>query len=141
MQADIEFNDAEVKQLMRDYHRLGEKVRTTVARRAVNAGATPILREARQEVPVDEGELKRSLGKRTRAYKQNATAVAVVGARITGKSRGFHAHLVHDGHVAADGSFVPGNPFLKRAQMQAEQQAVNRMQSKLSQEIEKESSR
>jgi len=141
MIAGIEANKADFDDLIKRYQRLDEAVRGKAARVAVNAGATPILRQARVETPVDSGNLKRSLAKRTRIYRKDQTAVAVVGARIKGKYLGYHAHLVHDGHVASDGSFVPGNPFLRRARESAEQAAIDAMHDKLQQRIDQEAAK
>lgn len=98
---------------------------------AVARAAQPVVRAAKGGVTVDTGSLKRALGAVVRKYKNGADAVAVVGARrgyyAAGKAlkkgadrRGAampakYAHLVEYGHVAPDGSFVPGKPFLRPA--------------------------
>ena len=137
LEAGIEISDRDMKKLMRQFQRLPDKVARQVSRKAVNAGATPVVRQARKEVPVREGILKRSMGKRSRVYKNDRMAVAIIGARISGKHRGFHAHLVHDGFVAKDGSLVKGNPFLKRAVDASEAESNRRLREKLFAEIDK----
>lgn len=132
--------EVDSRRLMRQLHRLGPKVERKVARRAVSFGATPIARKMRQEVPVEEGTLRESIGKKTKAYR-NGTAIAMTGPRIRGKHRGYHGHLIENGKINADGSFTPGNPFMARAQESARPQAINRMQAKLAEGIEQEAAK
>lgn len=127
---------ADSRRLMKLLDTLPTKVSRKVSRNAVNAGATPILQAARSEAPVVTGNLKQSLGKKTKVYGE--TAVALVGPRISGRFKGYHGHLIHNGHIAADGSFVPGNPFLRRAHDNAAAPAQSAMISKLSAGIESE---
>ncbi|MEM8783070.1 MAG: HK97 gp10 family phage protein [Planctomycetota bacterium] len=135
----FEIDRASERDLRRRFGRLPTKVAGRVSRRAVSAGLTPVLREARREVPVDTGVLLGSLGRKTKAYGD--LSIGLAGPRIRGKHRGYHGHLVHDGYVAADGTFVPGNPFLERANQAAESQAQAAMTKKLADGIEKEASR
>ena len=138
---EFQLDEADLKTLMQQFQRLGERTARKVSKAAVSAGATVVLRHARQEVPVHTGTLKASLGRRVKHYPASATAVAVIGARISGQKRGFHAHLVEDGHVNVDGSFTPGNPWLRRSVDAAEPQAVDRMHRKLIDGIEREAAR
>ena len=136
----LQLDDRDLNQLMKQFHRLGDGVKKKVGRSAVNAGALPVVQAARREVPVDDGTLRRSIGKKAKAYPNISTAVAYIGARITGRSRGYHAHLVEQGHIASDGSFVPGNPWLKRAVASSSDAAFERMSRKLFEQIDKEAS-
>ena len=139
MQSAIEIDARDERKLMGQFQRLEHSTRHKLGRRAVNAGGTVMLRAARQEAPVGPtGNLRASMGNRTRNYKESSTAVAVIGARISGAKRGFHAHLVHDGHIAQDGSYVPGNPFMDRAARRSERDAYKRMGDKLADDIRKE---
>ena len=124
--------------LMKQLHRLGPKVEQKVSRRAVAFGATPILQAMRQEVPIAEGTLRDSLGKKTKTYRQSGTAVAMTGPRIGGKHAGYHGHLIENGKINVDGSFTPGNPFMARAQDKARPDAIQRMTRKLAEGIEQE---
>ncbi len=122
--------------LLRDLERLDKNLRNKYRRRAVSAGARVLSKAYKQASPVGPtGNLKRSHGLKTKVYKESA--VAVVGPRITGKYRGYHGHLVHDGHIAVDGSFVPGNPYMKRANSTAEAQADSAMVKKLAKDLER----
>jgi HK97 gp10 family phage protein len=111
------------KELARALRKLGGKVERKYTRQAVNVAATPILKDARRKVPEQTGTLKLSLGKRVRTYKRSGTVMALVGpktnveAEFKGRVRKpkFYAHLVENGHIASDGSFVPAQPFLRPA--------------------------
>ena len=129
------------RKLMKQLHRLGPKIEGKVSRRAVGFGATAILKAMRQRVPVGDGTLRDSLGKKTKLYKQTGTAVALTGPRVKGKHRGYHGHLIENGKINADGSFTPGNPFMARAQDAAGPEAIGRMQSKLAQAIEQQAAK
>lgn len=126
------------KDLRRQFGRLPDVVSRKVARKAVNAGSTPILQTARKQVPVVTGTLKQSLGKKTKVYKNSDVALSMVGPRISGKWAGYHGHLVEFGHINVDGSFTPGNPFLRRSQEIAKPKVIQKMHSKFATEIEKE---
>ena len=129
--------DLDTTDLTRKLDRIPDDVqRRRVLRKAVQFGATPIVRAVRQETPVGQtGNLKRSIGKKTHKINRDHE-LALVGPRIFGKHQGFHGHLVHDGHIAADGSLVPGDPFLVRGTLRARREALSRMISKLQEQIE-----
>lgn len=131
----------DARKLMRQLHRLGPKIEGKVSRRAVSAGATPILRAMKDEVPIDQGTLKASLGKKTKLYKRSGTAIAMTGPRIKGGQSGYHGHLIENGKVNVDGSFTPGNPFMARAQDKAASEARRVMHAKLAAGIEQEARR
>jgi hypothetical protein len=107
----------------------------------VTAGGKVVLLAAQIEVPVDESGLEESLGRKTKLYKSTGTGVSIVGARVGDSWKGQHHHLVHDGHIAADGSFVVGNPYLKRAQDRSRQRAEAAVAAKVDEELRKEASR
>lgn len=79
-------------------------VQRRILRPALNVEGTRVLQEARARVPVDTKLLRRSLGKRTRTYK-NGTVLVIVGPRrgfkeqIDGryKNPSKYAHLVEFG--------------------------------------------
>lgn len=51
-----------------------------IVRQALNKAATPILKTAKQSVPVDTGLLKKSLGRKSKTYK-SGTLMQIIGAR------------------------------------------------------------
>ena len=104
------------KELVRKLKRLDQKVRKRIARKALRGAANPIRDDAKANVPVAEGKLKRSL--RTRVQVSSRTQAAFVEARWP---MGAHAHLVEFGTVErvrkSGGSTgaMPAQPFLRPA--------------------------
>jgi len=113
------------KELERMFKTLGDRVQRKVARQAVSAAATPIVNADQENAPEESGALKLALkgGKKIKTYKDSGTVVAIIGARadvqteVDGKLRkpSKYSHLAENGHIAADGTFVPGQPFLRPA--------------------------
>jgi len=76
------------RELMRKLDRLSDKAGRRALRKAMRAGARPIVKHAKQLAPVgkrteEKGEgLKESIGTRFRWYGRTGTDVAVIGPRI-----------------------------------------------------------
>lgn len=150
-----------IKDLMDMLKKFTPAVQRRILRPALNAEGQRVLVQARSNVPVDTKLLKRSLGKRTKTYKDGRVIV------IVGPRRGFreihkgrpknpsnYAHLVEFGaapHLIAGrsniktkkafaGKMHPGAPAQKpltRAYQTALNGAAERMASRMAQEIEK----
>jgi HK97 gp10 family phage protein len=71
------------------------KVEKNILRAALRAGANEFKEDARQQVPVDEGDLRRSIRVSTRAKKGTVYAYLKAGGR-----KAPHAHLVEFGTAA-----------------------------------------
>lgn len=119
----------ELQRLMR---KLSPRIHRKVTRAAISAGLTPMLRAMRKEVPVDDGVLKASLGRKVKAYDKTLSVVGLAGPR---KNAAPHAHLVEYGTAPrydAEGKYagvMPPNPFVRKArdeQTHAAGLAVNR---------------
>ena len=138
MKPTLQFDEQELRALIRKLDDMPDRISRRVRKKALNFAATPITRAIRQETPRGPtGNLRKSVGKNVKTYGEDF-GLAIIGPRISGGYRGFHGHLVHDGHVARDGSFVPGNPFLKRGAQRGRSEALARLQAKLAEGIEKE---
>lgn len=110
------------KALNRKLSRLKEAVNRRVLRKAVTAASKPVLKEAKAKAPKETGLLKKSLGRRTKTYRNSGTAVAVVGPRegfkkevtVNGKTEVRnpvkYAHLVEYGTIQ-----TAAHPFLRSA--------------------------
>lgn len=150
-----------IKDLMDMLKKFTPAVQRRILRPALNAEGQRVLVQARSNVPVDTKLLKRSLGKRTKTYKDGRVIV------IVGPRRGFreihkgrpknpsnYGHLVEFGaapHLIASRSSLrtkkmstakmhPGAPAQKpltRAYQTALNSAAERMASRMAQEIEK----
>jgi hypothetical protein len=90
-------------------HDLRHSVRNRILRRALTAGAKPIIKAARQIVPVRTRQMKKALGSTIRAYV-SGIVVAIIGVRkgfrvvIDGKpvDPSKYLHLVLYGRAAED---------------------------------------
>ena len=89
---------------------LDKKLRTKAYRAALTAGADIVLKAAKANVPVDTGNLKKSLAKQVRVTRR--AHVARIGWRQGkgAKNDGFYGHMVEYGtaHSAA-------RPFMRPA--------------------------
>lgn len=111
------------KDLKRLFEILPAKVNKKILLAAFRKGAKPLIKESRQNVPVDEGDLKRSIGTVTAKPKNRNKAAVRVGPRI-GKAKnakGYHGHLIEFGTAprkTKSGKFTgstPANPFMSPA--------------------------
>jgi len=132
----------------------------------MRAAAAPIVREAKQRVPVDTGKLKRSIGRRFKFYRGTGTDVVVIGPRqrrgdekvrstgllstkttIIKAIEGYHGHLVEYGTVARytkSGAFRgigPAQPFMRPAWDLRKREAEYLGVKKLREEVDKEARR
>ncbi|QNN24337.1 hypothetical protein HED60_19355 [Planctomycetales bacterium ZRK34] len=89
---------------------------------SVKAGAKPIIASAKALAPRRTGQLRRSIGVKTKAYTRNETVVGVIGPRsgfATVDDNGNridpnkYAHLVELGHGGPKPA--PPHPFLRPA--------------------------
>ena len=72
--------------------------------KALRAASKPVIAAIRQEVPVETGSLKKSVGLKLRTYKGNSTRVSIIGARVKAyatdrgkRNPAYYAHLVEFG--------------------------------------------
>ncbi|MEM6560039.1 MAG: HK97-gp10 family putative phage morphogenesis protein [Planctomycetota bacterium] len=132
--------------LQKALRKLGDKAARKVSRSAVSAAATPVAKAARRNAPKESGLLRKSIGRRVRTYTERGTVIALVGPRrnFSGEHEGErrvpanYAHLVENGHLAPDGSFVPPKPFLRPALDASKGEAMNKLRQKTAEGIERE---
>ena len=112
---------------------LPNRVAKRVAGNAVRAGARVIAADARQRVPVDTGELKRSITVRAGKRKRRGVLTALVGfLRPTSR----YAHLVEFGT-----SHSSGKPLMRPALDGSGAQAVEKVKENLRAGIEREAAK
>lgn len=107
MSAALSINVNGEREIVRALRKLDDRLVRRVMRKAVRAGANPIVRTARQNVPRSTGLLRKSLGTKVKTYN-NGTIVAIIGPRtgfkqlVNGKPRNptKYAHLVEFGTKA-----------------------------------------
>ena len=137
------------KELARALQSLGPRVARKVTRQAVNASLTPVLKTARANAPEESGLLKESLDKKTKTYAENMVIVGLVGPDTTtqGTFKGElrkpskYAHLVEEGHIDANGNFVPPHPFIRPAFDENESKMLDTMSQRLGKGIEREAAK
>lgn len=132
------------RRLRRKLEELSFKKIRTINRQAIRFAMTPVAKAVRQEVPRDEGDLKKATA--SKVYGSGLNVGGVVGADaayartnedgITKRPSNYD-HLVEFGHVNADGSFTPPNGYMRRAQEKSLPQAEKRYADKVKQLVEK----
>lgn len=87
--------------------KLGPKVSKSVTNKAMTAARKPVVAAIRQEVPVDDGDLKKAIGQKSITYKRREIKTNIIGARSRWinrdgrkKNPALYAHLVELGTVA-----------------------------------------
>lgn len=116
----------------RNFEKVMGEVRRRGTRRAMNAAATPVLREAKRRVPVDSGKLKKSLKKRQITDVATGKVAVTVGSSVP------YTHLVEFGHNSSRGGPVKAKPFLRPAFDSREKEAQAIFERELVSMIEKE---
>ncbi len=95
-----------LQDLFRKLDELESKVRKKITSKALQAGMKPLTKAARAGIHDDTGQLRRSLGTRTRTYRNSGVVVVMMGPRTgfkTTRSSGQfqnptqYAHLVERG--------------------------------------------
>lgn len=137
------------KELERKFRTLAERVQRKVLRGAVSAGATPVMKATKGKVKIETGTLQLSIGKKVKAYSKTGSVVGVIGPRfqVTSMYKGrkrrpaFYAHLAEKGHIAANGTFVPGNHAVENAAAESESQAMGTISDKLAKGVMKEAAK
>lgn len=120
---------------------LESRLRDQVIAKALNAGADVIVPVAQNGAARVTGALGESIGKKIVVYRDSGTGVAVIGPRTDFTADGrvpwrYH-HLVELGKINRDGSFTPGNPFLKRATEETRERALDAVAAVLNTEVSK----
>jgi HK97 gp10 family phage protein len=131
------------KELKKLFKTLGPRIAKRVLKKAMHAAAMPPLKSARSHVPVDEGLLKKSLGRVTKVNRRNGSAVSRVGASTSVEAEvdgvkkvpWRYSHLQELGHVTEDGTHVPAKPFLRPAADETAGQSLNIIKDKLAEGI------
>jgi HK97 gp10 family phage protein len=111
--------------------KIGEKVLV----KALRAGARPIVRAAKQRVPVRTGKLKKSITvrKATQKQRRKGTGIVLIGFR---KPTSAIAHLVEFGTSKAS-----AQPFMRPAIDEKGRDAIQTIGEKLGKEIEAEATK
>lgn len=129
-------------ELQRNLKTVVGKIERKANRSAINKAATPIVREAKRNVTIDTGLLKKSIGKKVRTYKAKKQVIAVVGPRKgfretdeNGNARdpAKYSHLVELGT-----SHSQAKPFLRPAMDSKEDESRRIYKEELKKDVSKE---
>lgn len=89
-----------MEEVLRNLKMLPDKLQKNILAGAVRAGAKPIVAESRNLVPIDSGDLKKSIGI-TKVNTKNKTLVWYsVSPRTNGKYDGWYGHFIEFGTYA-----------------------------------------
>ena len=69
------------KRLMRKLERLKGSVQRKIARRAATKAMTPMTKAVKRRAPVDEGDLQRSIGRKTKTFARAGVVWVGIGPR------------------------------------------------------------
>jgi HK97 gp10 family phage protein len=118
------------EELAAKFNDIGKRQMKKILRSAVGFAATPLNAVAKQLVPEDSRQLRKSIGKVTRTYPSTGNSVCIVGprndfrARVVTKSGRIvlrnptkYAHLVEGGHVIAVGGTINRGFLTKRSKI------------------------
>jgi len=110
---EIEAKISGIDELNRMLNEIGSpKIEKKLVSQSLRKAAKVVLKEAKNNVPVNTGTLKKSLGIVAERQRGREKKVLKVGARADQRWRGYHGHLVEYG-VPARG--IPAQPFLRPA--------------------------
>ena len=98
----------DAKALIKTLQTLPKNIQNNVVVGGIRAGANVVREEARRLVPVDKGDLKKSLATIRRKAKQGEITFSVTASK--GKHRSWHGHFVEFGT-----SKMVAKPFLRPA--------------------------
>lgn len=124
------------KALVAKLQDLEKKAFKTIEKKVIRAGATPIAKGIRRNMPVDSGAAKKSIG-----IKVTRKGRAVIGAdaeyKLGDKQPAKYIHLIEFGHANTDGSVTPGIHPIERGAKDAEGESAQKMNDKASTELNK----
>jgi len=129
--ADIEIFGME--DVLRKLRKLPEQIQNNVVVGAVRAGTKPIINEAKRLVPIDTGDLEKSIGANRRKTDEKTVVMFTVSPRRGGKYDGFHGHLVEFGtkNMAAQ-------PFMRPAYEKEGEKTIDATREYMAKRVEKE---
>jgi HK97 gp10 family phage protein len=150
-----------IEETSRRLQELDTAVATKIGRRAVRAGAKVMLKATKAEAPFRSGLTRRSLRIKNLKPKQQGIIAASVGmARSAFKGKAFYSYFVlrgwrHGkrpstgrrllrtiaGKIADVRKFIPANPFIQRAYLQATDTAAEKMAKSLIRGVQREASK
>jgi HK97 gp10 family phage protein len=121
------------KKLLESLKQFPINIQKNVITGAVRAGAKPILTAAKANVPVDTGNLKKSLGTTKRKTEDKNIVRFSISPRRGGNSDGFYGHMIEFGT-----SKMVAQPFLRPAFESQDNESIKAVSEYLAKRIDKE---
>ena len=147
VRVEMQINPGVIRKVQYGFDALPGRVFSRVVRRASSRAMTPVLKRAKQRVPVRHKLLKKSLGRKVKAYSRDGVVAVIIGPRKgfkdqkTGANPANYAHLVEGGtapHViqTKSGAVIkhPGarpQPFLRNSLEERKTTVVGQYQREL----------
>ena len=110
-----------------------KNIQNNVLAGAVRAGAKPLVDAARTNVPVDTGNLKKSIGINRKKTKDKSTVWFTVSPRKGGVNDGFYGHMIEFGT-----SKMTAQPFMRPAFESQDNQSIEATKRYIAERIDKE---
>jgi HK97 gp10 family phage protein len=139
MSVKIGFEVTGFAELHRKLRLMPKNIQRNTVKRAVRAGAKPVIAAMKATVPVGETRnLQKSIGKREKSYVRSSTFFIVIGPRTQApKHFGFHGHWLEYGtgmrytKSGAYRGFITATHFMERAWATTEDIAKGIIMTKL----------
>ena len=119
--------------LLKALKQFPQNIQKNVITGAIRAGCKPILNEAKANIPIDSGNLKKSMGIIKRKSRDKTKVRFSVTPRRGGKYDGFYAHMIEFGT-----SKMTAQPFMRPAYENQDDQSINAAKEYLAKRIDKE---
>jgi len=121
------------KKLLKALKIFPERIQKNIMVGSVRAGAKPILNEAKGNVPVRTGNLRKSLGITKRKSKSRTEIRFSISPRKGGKNDGFYGHMIEFGT-----SNMSARPFMRPAFENQDKNSIDEAKKYMSKRIDKE---
>ena len=127
-----------LKELEQKLLSFGDKLARNGLRAAVAAGARVVVKEARANVPVDTGTLKKAIyQKQIREESGNTQQTFYVGARHGKKEQAKGRDAWYFPFVEFGTEKMPARPFMRPACESTKDEAIEAIKSRLAERVEK----
>lgn len=126
----VNLNVQGLRDLDKALNKLDLKTRGNIMRRALTAGATPIVAEARRLAPADKGNLRKGINKKLRRAKGANDFVSSIDI-------GFRAEVFYGQFLELGTRFMAARPMLRPAMDAAKHKAIAAFKKKMREGIER----
>jgi len=131
--SDVNVEIKGVKELLHSLKQFPQNIQKNVITGAIRAGCKPIVNSAKSYVPVDSGNLKKSIGIVKRKSRDKTKIRFSVTPRRKGKYDGFYAHIVEFGT-----SKMAAQPFMRPAYESQDNESIDEVKKYMAKRIDKE---